>query len=477
MNWLGTEVSPQVIRTVDRLPFRLAGKIGEGENAAVFSLGPSGEPLWYSDDGSSEEGDECSEEGDECSDGNSSDGDSAGTGYSYEDKDDLEKDAVEVCDVSTEEEDKKSEPMVIDPELVRVHAQTSMGKTQLVAKVFPHLDDESCAAVIDTQERHIVRAFNDLEEAEIYLRRRRFQGPRYEAKEIEEFVSGSYVGFSAFVVEAVCNLLLTKLVDQGLTPHTLIASEALKSKNSGFLLMERIDCTLDDLLADARHCEVAVCGRELTNRELASLFLQTVCALDTFQRVCQLKHHDLHTGNVFLRRIREGLTFRGTDLSTATHFHYHVSGNDFYVPNCGLLVKLGDFGMASFTVDGKRVQRVDMDVFNDDVEKWGAWNAHYDGERGYDTQVLFADIPVDDRHLDNHELHRFFKHARATTTGKRGRVSRKKGRPLPGHVSNLPASSILESVFKRRLEPWFDFTEQPADAAAVIITLSDTRWL
>jgi serine/threonine protein kinase len=328
--------------------------------------------------------------------------------------------------------------------------------------VFPHLNDESCAAVIDTQDHQLVRAFDDIEDAEIYMRRRQFKPPRYEAREIHEFVAGSFVGYSAFVVESICNLLLTRLVDQGVTPHVLIATQA-------------INCTLDDLLADPRHSEPSICKRELSNREIASLFLQTVCAVDTIQRVCKLKHHDLHTGNVFLRRITEGLTFKGEDLSTAAHFHYHVSGKDFYVPNCGLLVKIGDFGMASFNVGDKRVQRVDMDVFNDDIEKWGAWNAHYEGERGYDTQVLFADIPVDHRHLENHELHRFFKHARATTTGKKGRVSRKKGRPLPGHVSNSPASSVLESVFTRRLEPWFDFTAQPADGKT--ITLSDTRWL
>jgi hypothetical protein len=477
MSWLGTELSTGIIQTADRLPFRLAGKIGEGENAAVFSLGPSGEDVWYTDDSD----DDCN--GSSCSHSHDSSHDSDSCSYScYSDdeedgasehKDGADaRDVVEICDVSGHDKD---EPVSFDVERVRVHAQTSMGKTQLVAKVSPHLDEESCAVVIDNQEKQLIRAFDDIEEAEIYVRRRHFKAPRFEAKEISEFVSGNFVGYSAFVVECVCNLLLTKLVDQGLTPHVLIATQAIKSKNNGYLLLERIDCTLDDLLADPQHCESSVCKRELTNREVASLFLQAVCAIDTLQRVCKLKHHDLHTGNVFLRRIVEGVVFRGVDLSTATHFHYHVNGSDFYVPNCGLLVKIGDFGMTSFNMGEKRVQRVDMDVFNDDVEKWGAWNAHYEGERGYDTQVLFADIPTDGRHIENHELHRFFKHARATTTGKRGRVSRKKGRPLPGHVSNLPASSVLESVFKRRLEPWFDFTAPPAEGT--VVTLSDTRWL
>ena len=103
-------------------------------------------------------------------------------------------------------------------------------------------------------------------------------------------------------------------------------------------------------------------------------------------------------------------------------------------------------------------------------------NALYEGERGYDTQTLFADLPLDGRHHNNRPLRKLLKFIKTAAMGKRGRVTPKKARPLPGHVSNLPASSLLNYVFVKKPEPWFDFKARPSGDQVCILTLGDTRW-
>jgi len=121
------------------------------------------------------------------------------------------------------------------------------------------------------------------------------------------------------------------------------------------------------------------------------------------------------------------------------------------------------------------VQRVDMDAFNDNPEKWGSWNAVYEGERGYDAQFLFADVPVDGRLRKCQQLHKFLRIAKQCSMGKHGKVTQKKGRPVGGHISNLPAESVLITVFVKKVLPHFCFTARPSGEGVSIVTLGDSR--
>jgi hypothetical protein len=454
--------------------FRLATMLGEGENCAVFSLGHAGQDVIYTD---SEDSDSDSEHS--CSSCCSGDEDSHSITM------DVDSECSDRAGESGEEEEVKevelsehtADSVHFQVEDVRVHGDTSMGRVQLVAKVFQHLDEDVGYALYDKSEDKFLKWFCDEEEAGDYMRRRNFTSPRFDVQEVVRHEDERTIRLCDFQHEALSNLLLSKLVDKGLTPHITLATGAVSYKNTGYLLLERVDGTMDDLLSEER-LERRMCDHLLTVPEIAGLFFQTVYGLHVMQHVCQLKHHDLHTGNVFVQRITRSTRFKEQQLQGATHFHYHLDGTDFYIPNCGVLAKLGDFAMASFDYKGKRVQRVDMDAFNDNPEKWGYWNAHYENERGYDTQFLFADVPVDGRLRKSSALHRFLKLMKAAAMGKRGRVTPKKFRPLAGHVSNVPAASVLMMVFHKKVAPDFNFLTRPDPATnPVIVTLGHSDWL
>lgn len=471
---------PTFIHPTTQPFFRLASKLGSGENCAVYSLGPRDQPVMYSEEESvgSEEEEEC--ESDVSSMSVSSQSSASEKGSGSKDKpgkrrrgcseEDVRE--VEICSVSEDSD----EPQGVDPDAVRIHINGPLGKTQVVAKQFRHLEEEDTPCLWSLPHNTLHKVFNDREDAEDYLRRRQLPASAYEHRKLGSHIDAGNAMFTEFRLEALCSLFLTQLAKTQ-TPHIMIAFEALQHDNTGYLLLERVDCTLDDLLNEPRvearwlHLE-----NELSNEAIASLILQALVGLATMQDACALKHHDLHSGNVFVKLIDEDTKFKGQALSTATHFHYHVNGVDLYMPNYGLIAKLGDFGMSSLNMYGRRLQRLDMDCFNDDVQKWGAWNALYEGERGYDTQTLFADMPLDGRHHNNRPLRKLLKFIKTAAMGKRGRVTPKKSRPLPGHVSNLPASSLLNYVFVKKPEPWFDFRVRPSGDKVCIITLGDTRW-
>lgn len=449
--------------------FRLASVLGEGENGAVYSLGPTGQDLVLSESDSEEYESETS---------------STGSSYSVASCSSSHKSASKSCGEEEEEElsideemgtegDAAGDDAAYNEEEVRVMQQTPMGRLQIVAKEFRHLDDDVGYVVWDETEGKPIKWFVEEEECHDYMRRRRFTSPRFHTKELAFHEDVGTIRFSDFYHESVTSMILSKLVDHSMTPHITQVVGAVEYKNKGYLLMERISGTMDDLLNDERW-EVKLCNRLLQPGEIASLFFQTLFGLLTAQRVCNLKHHDLHTGNIFLQQVKPSTVFNNIPLAGATHFHYHLDGTDYYIPNCGLLAKLGDFAMASYDVFGKRAQRVDMDAFNDDPAKWGYWNATYQGERGYDTQFLFADVPVDGRHRKCGQLHKFLKTIKTAAMGKKGKVTPKKARPIAGYVSNSTADAIIQSVFGRRPLPFINFLTRPVDDAAVIVTLGNT---
>lgn len=470
---------PKYIQPTTQPFFRLASKLGSGENCAVYSLGPRDQPVYYSEEEESEGSEERSESDDVSSvsvsssasaDSRGSNSDKPGKRRRGESADDIRE--VEISTVS----DDSDEPQGVNPDAVRIHINGPLGKTQVVAKQFRHLDEEETPCLWNTVADTLYKAFHDREDAEDHLRRRQLNSSFYEHRQLGSFLDRRVAMYTEFRLESLCSLFLSQLAKTQ-TPHIMVSFEALQHDNTGYLLMERIDCTLDDLLNEPDverrwlHLET-----ELSNEALAALILQTLIGLATFQSACAFKHHDLHSGNVFVKLIDADTAFKGEKLAGASHFHYHVEGHDLYIPNYGILAKIGDFGMSSLSVHGKRLQRLDIECFNDDVEKWGAWNANYEGERGYDTQTLFADLPVDGRHRNNRPLRKLLKFVRTAAMGKRGRVTPKKARPLPGYVSNQPAVSLLNYVFVKKPEPWFDFRVVPQGENVRIVTLGDTRW-
>lgn len=488
------------IQRVDKLPFRLASRIGEGANCAVYSIGPAGQDVWYSDDESgsdSETGSSCGSSC-SCSGSRSDDGEEekkARSAHSSRSpaspRKRHRKASVEggACAEESQSEETGEDAMSeeLSPEefdelmeKLRVHKDTPTGRVQVVAKRFSQLDEELCYSVVDVRTNETVKIFGDEEECGDYMRRRQLSKEHFYVRQIVSSESETAIKCTGFQTEAIITLAVSELATRNITPHVCLATDALQERNTGYLLLERIDGTLDDVLNDEDFEEFCLGSQSnqtrMTAVQVASLFFQSLFATLVLQRTLRMKHHDLHSSNVFIKKLTPSTSFRGHVLKDATHFHYHLDGTDYYVPSCNAIVKIGDFGMSSIDLHGKRVERLDMDVFNDNVEKWGYWSSNFDGERGYDTQLLFSDIPVDGHWRKSRDLHKLLKALKSSALGKKGKVTRRKGRPLPGHVSNQPADALLQNVFLRNAEPWYNFRTHPTGDNVRIVTLGDSRY-
>jgi hypothetical protein len=222
---------------------------------------------------------------------------------------------------------------------------------------------------------------------------------------------------SEFLHEALLSIGLTReLVDGGHTPHVVRVTEAFinSSNDRGYLVMERIKCTLRDALKDD-------CGVRLSPRAVAGMYLQIIHGLAVAQRECSLKHHDLHDRNVFIKALKRDVDntgrlskrakrstrglgggsrssgkssgkssgrggaaggrggrrapspkrpnpstrfnmWKGLDMETAEYFKYVVGPFTFYVENCGFIPVLGDFGLSSGTIKQVALARIDLEL-------------------------------------------------------------------------------------------------------------------
>jgi hypothetical protein len=377
---------------------------------------------------------------------------------------------------------------------VRIIRPLKLGRSQLVVKVFEHLDEDTCFAVWDsTGDKALVVLHSEID-CEDFLRKEGLAAsPDLFIREMPVvYARDNAVGLTAFDNESIVHLLLSDLAGD-YTPHITEATDALRWRNTGYLVMERIACTLEDLLfkvcGDAtseleRRFKNDATVERVTKEAVVSIVFQALFALAFMQDACKLKHHDLHTNNVFIKEITADTTFRGDALKDAAWFHYHLHGRDFFVPNCGLLAKIGDFGMASLDVHGKRLGRTDIALFNDNPKKWGAWSTELDGNEGYDTQLLFADTcytckdafrDFQDRERaqrrrrprgrkgaayasqtapaaesvarDKDALLAFFSVVRDLSGSDRGSVTRHKKRPLVDKVSRKTTARLLGEIF------------------------------
>lgn len=505
-----------VIQHVSKVPFRLASKIGEGANCAVYSLGHVGKDVWYSEEDDSETYSNCTSDTSSSVSSHSA-SKRKGKGKDKKKRDKKARSASLSSPSPPRKQGKKNRPSTaggaraapsssssssegeddvraegesseeVSPEefeavmeALRVHRDSPVGRVQVVAKRFSHLDDERCFAIIDGSTNAIVKVCPEEEECGDYMRRRQWSESQYYVQEMVHSATSKNVKCYGFETEAIVTLAVSDLAVRNLTPHVCLATEALQERNTGYLVLERIDGTLDDLLNDDGFEAFCLGSKstqdEFTPTQMAGMFFQTLFAMVVLQRTLRIKHHDLHSSNVFIKKIGPSTSFRGQLLNGATHFHYNLDGTNFYVPSANAIIKIGDFGMSSIDLDGKRIERLDMDVFNDNVEKWGYWSSNFDGERGYDTQLLFSDIPVDGHWRKSRELHRLMKALKTSALGKKGKVTRRKGRPLPGHVSNQPADALIQSVFLRNAEAWYNFRELPTGENVRIVTLGDSRY-
>lgn len=244
----------------------------------------------------------------------------------------------------------------------------------------------------------------------------------------------------------------------GITPHVTQTLAAHVHEGRGYLVMQRAHGTLREALMDN-----ITPMRRLGPTQVAIMYFQIMHAVACAQAAVKFKHHDLHLGNVFLHDTPDA--WRG-----ATHLAYTVGSSTYYLPNTvGVMPCLSDFGLASVELrSGVRLARADLEEFgNSDRETWGEWTPKLDGQRGYDLQVLFAD-------LSDMRRCRLFRNAKLQSLHARLHRECNRGGGVcaqrPSQVCDMPPSAALQAVFSGSPEPdaWWDFRQRPPAPAVVV---------
>jgi len=352
----------------------------------------------------------------------------------------------------------------------RLHLPSPLGEIEVVVKVFRKLNKGGAVLLCDGTR--VVKTCVDKEDAKYWKHAK--QMPSATIRSVHTRVDAGMFATTEFVNEALVHSLLSTLIHLGLTPHIASACHATikPAKNLGYLFVERLDTTLQELLDD-EDLEIDLFDRQLSCTDIAAMYFQLLHTLYVCQHVFEFKHHDLHPENVFITCITDESMYRGQRLCEYTHFKYWVGDTAYYLPNGGFLLKFADFGLSSVTAGRnghhKRVGRVDMTTFDDETEEWGIWSNDFVGNEGYDTQFFFAEIPYrrDTRFGRSKKLQTLFRTLKQTATTKHGRNTRG-SQHRPRVVSRRPAQTVLEMVFSQPAESFYDFRTAPNADAAVL---------
>lgn len=430
----------KIVKHMPELPFRCVNVLGQGVNCSVHTITPV------------EEESEETEESEEACDYFGLDDVQSVDGSETETGSDDESYSSEWSAVEADGESEVTHTCMTTP--------SPMGPVEVVAKKFLNVDEDTC--YIAKKRGVHARVFLE-DSARKYLEWLVEQTDRIDTSIVSHHISPTKACYSEFVSESLCHILLTDLVVNAITPHVVMAFRSIQHEHTGYLIQERISSTIDEALEE---------NPKLTCRDMCAMYLQIFITLHVLQDSCGFKHHDLHLDNVFVKRIDDSVTWNGVSLKTATHFSYELSdGVVLTIPNCGYIVKIGDFGMSSLNIYGRRVQRLSMDTYKSSA-RWGDWDVKLEGKRGYDGQVLLGDIPFDSeswRYKDQ-DTHTFMKRLRAAAQGPNGKLTYGKQRPVVGHVSDVPPLDVVHQVFITDPLPVCDFRSTPPDSTVVCLT-------
>ena len=120
-------------------------------------------------------------------------------------------------------------------------------------------------------------------------------------------------------------------------------------------LMEKLDCTLDDLLDEEYN---------MKTNEWFGIFFQVAFGLAVAQKYFSFVHNDLHSSNVM---------FKDTQLK----FLYYQIGHNYYkIPTYGRITKIIDFARGTFKFGDRWVF---SDQFKEDNDAYGQYDYPIDG--------------------------------------------------------------------------------------------------
>lgn len=426
----------EVIKEVDALPFECVGMLGHGAQCSVHSIAPLEEDNG-SDSGSVEDSSEAGSEfyrhwTEVYFDMNDVDGEIS------EDSEDSESDDQSGSGSGSEEWTRVGdEPPASSTTHTTIITPSPMGPVEVVAKRFSHVNDDKCIKGTDPTTGAQLMLHSSSGRYVDWLVDN--PGP-VTTTMLSDHITPTVAAYTEFVNESLCHLLISDLVSAGLTPHITMAFRALRCHNTGFLIQERITATLEEVLETHPN---------LGAQDIAAFYFQILIALVVMQRAAKLKHHDLHTDNVFVKQIDDTMEWKGVKLASATHFAYRLDPDTVItIPNSGFLIKVGDFGMCSLDVYGRRLQRLDMETFAEGTG-WGDWTPAFDTYEGYDSHMLMGAPPFepDSWRVEDADTTTFMRHMRRVALGPNGKITRSRLRPMPGHISRVTPFEVIKGVF------------------------------
>ena len=69
----------------------------------------------------------------------------------------------------------------------------------------------------------------------------------------------------------------------------------------------------------------------------------------------------------------------------------------------------------------------------------------------------------------------FLRHLRRVALGPKGKLTRSRLRPMPGHVSTVTPLEVVRKVFVEEPGSMYDFRTPPTDKNAVVVCMSDLK--
>ena len=172
---------------------------------------------------------------------------------------------------------------------------------------------------------------------------------------------------NTFLTEIAVAHCLGKHVNPFLPSATFCKMDAAwTSTHYGNIAMQYAGTSLED------------CINDLTLEELQSTVVQVLMALSWAQDKVHFKHHDLHTGNVYISRNPVPKVWKTLEGTAVT------------LPTTALKVIIADFGLSAVSDPrtSTRHCRVDYELLNIDSRSWGAWSHELCENEGYDFSVL-----------------------------------------------------------------------------------------
>jgi serine/threonine protein kinase len=81
-----------------------------------------------------------------------------------------------------------------------------------------------------------------------------------------------------------------------------------------------------------------------------SFLFQVLMSIYCFNNYTMLYHRDVKLGNILYKKINKNIVF-----------HYKIENKDYYIPTCGYLFMLCDFGIAKLKLNGRSLDIINLD--------------------------------------------------------------------------------------------------------------------